>query len=99
MSDQYPRIPQTRWVRSNRQPQTKKQTPQIMALESVGLGTWWWNLATDEVVCDSRFKSLIGIPQNEPNILVMSSILAHFQVADVRLTQSAIKELVNTRRI
>ena len=41
-------------------------------------------------------QSLIGIPQNEPNILLMSSILAHFQVADVGLTQSAIKESVNT---
>ena len=75
--------------------QTKKRTPQIMALESAGLGTWWWNLATDEVVCDSRFKSLVGIPQNEPNILLMSSILAHLQVADVELTKSAIKESVN----
>jgi len=76
--------------------QTQKQIPQLMALESAGVGTWSWNLETDQVICDSRFKSLIGIPPNEPGILRMSSILSHLQVADLELTRAGMKESLET---
>jgi PAS domain S-box-containing protein len=33
-----------------------------MALESAQLGTWDWNLATNELVCDTTWKALFGLP-------------------------------------
>jgi PAS domain S-box-containing protein len=64
----------------------------LVALEAAGIGTWSWNLTTNEIAWDSRCKALFGVPETAPNT-TYQEFFSHLYPDDQKLTEEAIRNV------
>jgi PAS domain S-box-containing protein len=75
----------------------ESQQRSLLALEAAGVGTWSWNVTTDEIALDSRCKALFGLPEASPDI-TFQDLLLHLHPDDRKLTEDAILRTLDETR-
>ena len=75
----------------------ESQQRRLLALEAAGVGTWSWDLTTNEIAWDSRCKALFGLPEASSDI-TFQDFLLHLHPHDRKLTEDAIQHISDEKR-
>jgi len=89
--------PQETTLNSDEKALAEIQERRLLALEVAGVGTWSWNLSTNEIAWDSRCKALFGLPETSPDI-TFQDFLLHLHPDDRKLTEDAIQHILDEKQ-
>ena len=68
----------------------------LLALEAADVGTWRWDVTTNEISWDSRCKALFGLPDSVPNVSY-EDFFSHLHPDDRDSTKDAIQRALEVR--
>jgi PAS domain S-box-containing protein len=65
----------------------------LLALEAAEVGTWRWDITTNEISWDSRCKALFGLPDSVPNVSY-EDFFSHLHPDDRNSTKDALQRVL-----